>query len=209
MAAVFAPPVLLALSFHEVAHGWAAFYLGDPTAAECGRLSLNPFRHIDPIGTVLVPGIMVLMIGVAFGWAKPVPVDIGALAHPRRDMALVALAGPLANLLMGLVWLGVLGMAFAVDGIETTPPGELLISMAWAGIMVNALWMTLNLIPLPPLDGSRVLAAVLPVSWLRYYGRLERFGLVIMIVLVLSGSLQKVFIPLIDFVAQLVFMILG
>ena len=159
--AVWALPILFAITVHEVAHGWVARRLGDPTAYMMGRLTLNPIRHIDPIGTVLVPLALTLMGGFIFGWAKPVPVTWENLRNPKRDMVLVAAAGPLANLAMALLW--ALAMKVGVLlGDEARWVALPLIYMGFAGITINLVLMVLNLLPLPPLDGGRVVAGLLP-----------------------------------------------
>jgi Zn-dependent protease len=181
-------PGVLAITVHEVAHGWAANRLGDPTAARLGRLSLNPLRHIDPIGSVLLP-VLLKLVGspFLFGWAKPVPVNWENLRNPRRDMALVAAAGPASNLLMLCIW----ALLFAKVG---TVPG--LREMCWTGVLFNATIMALNLIPIPPLDGSRVLSAFLPPRLAVAYNRLEPFGLLIVIVLLATGMLGILLKPM-------------
>src|SRR5258707_13830253 len=157
---IWAIPVLFAITLHEVAHGWMARYFGDRTAEMLGRLSLNPLRHIDPIGTVLVPGLLLAVGGPLFGWAKPVPVATSALRNPRRAMVLVALAGPAANLLMAAVWCVMLGAIVRVKGNETLDGWITL--MAQAGILSNVVLAVFNLLPIPPLDGGRVLSGLLP-----------------------------------------------
>ncbi|HEB77645.1 MAG TPA: site-2 protease family protein, partial [Methylothermaceae bacterium] len=157
--AVWVLPILFAITLHEVAHGWVAWLLGDDTAKRFGRLSLNPIYHIDLIGTVAVPLIMLLLGGFIFGWAKPVPVDYGRLRHPKRDMALVALAGPGSNLCMALGWALLARLGIWLEMAYVSVP---LIYMGAAGIFFNLVLMVLNLLPVPPLDGGRVLVGVLP-----------------------------------------------
>ena len=194
--AIWALPVLFAITLHEVAHGWAARALGDRTAEMLGRLSLNPLKHIDPMGTVVVPMLMMVMGGFLFGWAKPVPVGVRNLRNPRRDMALVAIAGPLSNLIMAVAW-GVLAkIAIGMNPDEGVWLGLLL--MARAGIIINLVLMVLNLIPLPPLDGGRVLTGLLPEKQARVLDRIEPYGFVILIVLMATGILGRVMaLPLI------------
>ena len=199
---LFAIPAIFAVTVHEVAHGWVACRLGDPTAAQRGRLSLNPLRHVDPIGTILVPGVLILMGGVFFGWAKPVPVDWRNLRGGRRDIALVAGAGPGANLLMLCLWWLLLAVAHSPGSL--TDPAVALIKMCWAGIMFNATIMILNLIPIPPLDGSRILTAVLPVRMARLYNRVEPFGLLVLLALLFSGWLGALLGPALNLVQTLI-----
>jgi Zn-dependent protease len=185
---VWTPPVLLAVTLHEVAHGWVARALGDDTADRLGRLSFNPLKHVDPVGTVVVPGLLYVLAGIVFGWAKPVPVNWDKLRNPRRDMALVAVAGPLANVVMLLAWAAVakFGLSYGQDYFMTT---------GLAGIMINAVLIALNLLPVPPLDGSRVVSALLPHDLALQYGRIEPYGLIILLVLIGSGALNRLMEP--------------
>jgi Zn-dependent protease len=185
---VWTPPVLLAVTLHEVAHGWVARALGDDTADRLGRLSFNPLKHVDPVGTVLVPGVLYVLAGIVFGWAKPVPVNWDKLRNPRRDMALVAVAGPLANVVMLIAWAAVakFGLSYGQDYFMTT---------GLAGIMINAVLIALNLLPVPPLDGSRVVSALLPHDLALQYGRIEPYGLIILLVLIGSGALNRLMEP--------------
>ncbi len=186
---VLAPPLLLAITLHEVAHGRMALRCGDTTAKAQGRLSLNPLRHIDPVGTVLVPAVMAVVGGFIFGWAKPVPVNYHRLRQPKRDMALVALAGPISNGLMALGW----GLIMLIGhGAQISLPwlGEPLMAMGLAGVDVNVMLGVLNLVPIPPLDGSRVLAGVLPNRFGEAMVRMEPYGLVILVLLLVSGLLN-------------------
>ena len=193
--AVWALPVLFAITLHEVSHGWVARALGDSTAAMMGRLSLNPLKHIDPVGTILVPLIFVLMPGnVVFGWAKPVPVSWRNLGNPRRDMALVAVAGPMANLAMALAWGLVLKVALWQGAGEGLWLGIRM--MAIAGISVNLVLMALNLLPIPPLDGGRVLSGVLPPRWSVTLDRVEPYGTLIVVALLVTGLLGSLLRPL-------------
>lgn len=186
---IMAPPLLLAITLHEVAHGWVALLCGDATAKAQGRLSLNPLRHIDPIGTVLVPALMALLGGFIFGWAKPVPVNYGRLRQPKRDMALVALAGPLSNLLMALGWALA---ALAGYHVQAALPwlGVPLLAMGVVGVSVNVMLGVLNLVPIPPLDGSRVLAGMLPNRAGQIMAQIEPYGLIILVALLMSGILN-------------------
>jgi Zn-dependent protease len=190
---IWAIPVLFAITLHEVAHGWMARYFGDRTAEMLGRLSLNPLRHIDPIGTVLVPGLLLAVGGPLFGWAKPVPVATSVLRNPRRAMIVVALAGPAANLLMALVWCVVLGAIVRVNGDETLV--RWIASMAQAGIWVNVVLAVFNLLPIPPLDGGRVLTGLLPPHLSTRLERIEPVGLFIVLGLSAFGLLGWLFVP--------------
>jgi Zn-dependent protease len=185
---IWTPPVLLAVTLHEVAHGWVARALGDDTADRLGRLSFNPLKHVDPVGTVLVPGVLYVLAGIVFGWAKPVPVNWDKLRNPRRDMALVAVAGPLANVVMLLAWAAVakFGLSYGQDYFMAT---------GLAGIMINAVLIALNLLPVPPLDGSRVVSALLPHDLALQYGRIEPYGLIILLVLIGLGALNRLMEP--------------
>lgn len=193
--AIWVIPVLLAITLHEVAHGWMALRLGDQTAQRLGRLTLNPIRHIDPIGTILVPAILLTLSGFVFGWARPVPVTWENLRKPKRDMALVALAGPMANLVMAIGWLILLQTGMALMDINPAIARPL-VYMAVAGIFINAILLILNLLPLPPLDGGRIVTSLLPgpLSW--QYSRIEPYGLIILVVLFVTQILGKIMWPL-------------
>jgi len=189
--AIWAVPVLLAITLHEVAHGWTARALGDDTASRLGRLSLNPLKHIDPIGTILVPAVLLFLGGILFGWAKPVPVVMANMRNPRRDMAIVAVAGPASNFVMALVW-GLLFKFAAMQGADVSGVWTGLRLMAQAGIAINLVLMVLNLIPIPPLDGGRVLTGLLPEHLARRVDRLEPFGLMILLLLMFTGVLGTI-----------------
>lgn len=204
LIAVAALPLLFAITVHEVAHGWIARRLGDPTALMLGRLTLNPIKHIDPIGTVVLPLVLLIAGGFVFGWAKPVPVTWQNLKNPKRDMALVAVAGPLSNLLMAIIWAILLKIAL-VGGNVLGAFLEPLLLMGQFGIMFNLVLMVLNLLPLPPLDGSRVVSALLPGPLAYKYGRLESYGLIILIVLLMTGMLSKVISPPILFLERVIY----
>lgn len=194
--AVWVLPVLLAITVHEVSHGWVARHFGDQTASMLGRLSLNPLRHIDPVGTVLVPGLMLFLTGFVFGWARPVPVDARNLRHPRRDMAWVAAAGPFANLCMALTWALLAQVGGAIGGWAGAP----LVYMAVAGIFINTILMVLNLLPLPPLDGGRVAVGVLPAHLARPLARIEPYGIWILLALLFTGLLGGILWPIAQWV---------
>ncbi len=206
--AIWTIPVLLAITLHEVAHGWAALAFGDRTAQMLGRLSLNPLKHVDPVGTVVVPLSLLLMSWLMgsqpflFGWAKPVPVSMQNLSHPKRDMAWVAIAGPASNFVQAIGWALLL---YVQIGSAT----EWLHSMAIAGISINLILIALNLLPIPPLDGSRVLTALLPNQLGWQYNRLEPYGLVILIGLMVMGWLTPLIMPLFTLFKGLVLGIVG
>jgi Zn-dependent protease len=184
---VSAIPILLAITLHEVAHGRVARHFGDRTAEAQGRLSLNPLRHIDPIGTVLVPALLMWMGGFLFGWAKPVPVNARNLKRPRQDMVWVAAAGPAANIVMALGWAVVLGFAQRRAGGTVA---EWLQVMASIGVSINLLLAVFNMLPIPPLDGGRVVANLLPPGPLsRFMAKIEPFGLFIVLGLLVTGVL--------------------
>ena len=194
--AVMALPVILAVTLHEAAHGWVADRLGDRTARMMGRISLNPLKHIDPIGTVLVPLGMFALTGFMFGWAKPVPIDPRNLKNPRKDMAWVAAAGPAANLIMAVAW--GLAIVFAQAIAHSSPWfAEPLLFMGAAGVLINVILMVLNLLPIPPLDGSRVVASLLPYNAARSYAKIEPYGLFIVLALMISGLLGRIIMPLV------------
>jgi Zn-dependent protease len=178
--ALAAIPVLFAITLHEAAHGYAARHFGDLTAYQQGRISLNPLRHIDPIGTVLLPLLTLFVGGILFGWAKPVPVNFSALRRPKQDMLWVALAGPAANLFMALCWAIVMKLALLNPQNYFTEP---LIGMADIGVTINAILLVLNLLPLPPLDGGRIAVSLLPHRQAWQLSRLEPYGMVILILL--------------------------
>jgi len=204
---VFVIPVIFAVTVHEVAHGWVASQFGDQTAKSMGRLTLNPLKHIDPVGTIVVPAIMYFTSGFIFGWAKPVPVDWRNLGHPRRDMAIVALAGPAANLLMLLFW-AMSAKVIMLLGDDSNYLTQLLFIMCSIGITINIVLMILNLFPILPLDGGRVLTAMLPRDLAISFSRLEPYGLIILVVLLLSGILWKILLPLIGGTQSLIYQLI-
>ena len=200
---LFASPIIFAITVHEVAHGWVASKLGDQTAKMMGRLTLNPIKHMDPVGTVLLPLVMIILTPYAFGWAKPVPVNWRNLRHPKRDMALVAIAGPAANLLMLMMWTLFLVI---IENVNFLPAYTLLLlnNMAAVGIIINIILIVLNLLPLPPLDGSRVVAAFLSPAMALKYHKLERWGLLILVALMFTGVLGRILGPMVGFLLSLV-----
>jgi Zn-dependent protease len=202
-------PVLFAITVHEVAHGWMAKRFGDLTADRLGRLTLNPLKHIDPVGTILVPALLVLLkTGFVFGWAKPVPVSFENLRNPRRDMAIVAAAGPVANLLMAIFWALMVKIAMVLPDTAAwikTP----LLYMGLGGIFVNVLLMVFNLLPLPPLDGGRVAMGLLPGPWAYRMSRIEPYGFFILIGLMFTGVLWYVIGPVGNFIARFVTALVG
>lgn len=194
--AVWALPLIFAVTVHEAAHGWVADRLGDPTARQLGRITFNPIPHIDPIGTLLVPLVMLSLTGFLIGWAKPVPVSIGRLRSPKRDMAIVAAAGPGVNLLMALAWslLLLLAHQFVHSAQAIAVP---LLLMGVAGVFVNLVLMALNLLPIPPLDGGRILTGLLPLGLARPFARIEPFGMIILIVLLITNVLGYILAPIV------------
>ncbi len=195
---LIAIPVLFAITVHEAAHGWVANRRGDPTAAMLGRVTFNPIKHIDPVGTIAVPLVIFLtsktLLGVPFlfGWAKPVPVDWRRLHNPRWDMALVAVAGPGVNLLMAIGWGLALQLMLLMLGFVEVPIAilDLYVRLCLIGVLINLFLMALNLMPVLPLDGGRVLSALLPRSWARGFARLEPYGLMILVALLLLPNGQ-------------------
>ncbi|WP_432744055.1 site-2 protease family protein [Methylobacter sp. G7] len=202
-------PVIFAITVHEVAHGWVAKKYGDNTAAMLGRLTLNPIKHIDLFGTLIIPGLLLLSgTGFIFGWAKPVPVDARNFKNPLRDMAIVALAGPVANLLMAVGWalIARLGVSMHSQSEAIALP---LIYTGIAGISINLVLALLNLLPIPPLDGSRILTGILPRYWAWQYNRLERFGFIILLVLLYTRVLNLILEYPLYFAQQVFFSIAG
>lgn len=200
--AVFALPILFAITLHEAAHGYVARYFGDMTAYAAGRISLNPLRHIDLVGTIIVPLATFLISaaggggGILFGWAKPVPVNFANLRHPKRDMLWVAAAGPFSNLLMALAW----GLALKLGArlAPGNPAAAWLVLAGASGVFFNVIFMVLNLLPLPPLDGGRIAVSLLPQRLAWKFARIERYGFMILILLLFTGVLGYVIWPLIS-----------
>ena len=207
---LWAVPVVFAITLHEAAHGYVARSFGDRTAESQGRITLNPLAHIDPVGTILVPGVLILAAKLGgptfvFGWAKPVPVNFGNLRNPKRDMLWVAAAGPGANLAMAVFWALVL-KALAMTGGPVSTYGFL---MAKAGISVNLVLMALNLLPIPPLDGGRIAVSLLPLPAARAWSRIEPFGLFLIIGLLAFGLLDDVMAPVLRLAEWLLHLLLG
>jgi Zn-dependent protease len=202
-------PILFAITVHEVAHGWAANKLGDPTARLLGRLTLNPIKHIDWVGTAIVPLLLFLTIGFIFGWAKPVPIDWRNLRSPKRDAALVASAGPLANLCMALLWGSILklGLIFYTTSELGIVAG--IVIMAKIGIEINIVLLALNLIPIPPLDGSRIVNSLLSPRLSLLYAYVEPFGIFIILLLITTHALDSILYPIINSLSNLVIMLFG
>lgn len=185
-------PMIFAITVHEVAHGWVAKQYGDNTAYQQGRLTLNPVKHIDPLGTIILPGFLLLTgSSFLFGWAKPVPVNARNLKKPITDMAIVALAGPVSNLLMALFWALVARTGATIGGSVESIAGFLVYS-GITGILINLSLALLNLIPIPPLDGSRVVTALLPYNLAVQYNQLERYGFLILIALLYTNLLSLI-----------------
>ena len=194
---LWAVPVVFAITLHEAAHGYAAKRFGDRTAELAGRITLNPLRHVDPVGTILVPGMLLLMAKYGgppfvFGWAKPVPVNFGNLRHPKRDMLWVAAAGPGANLAMAVFWALALKLSVTAGALASAH----LAAMANIGIGVNLVLMALNLLPVPPLDGGRIAISLLPMRASRAWARIEPYGLFIILGLLAFGLLDDLMGPL-------------
>lgn len=199
---------MFAITVHEAAHGYVAWKFGDNTAKKLGRISINPLKHIDIVGTVILPILMVVTTGLAFGWAKPVPVNPNYFKNPKRDMAYVAIAGPLSNLLMAIFWIIVLKLGFYCLKNDVSG-GFAMFYMGQAGILINLILMILNLIPIPPLDGSKVLLAILPKPWDLWLNKATPFGLILVVILMVSGYLSKIILPILTFVQSGLFAAFG
>jgi Zn-dependent protease len=208
LIAIAAIPLIFAITLHEAAHGWVASKFGDNTALMLGRVTLNPVKHIDPIGTVLFPIITMLLSGFIFGWAKPVPVNFNNLKNPRRDAIFVALAGPISNFIMAILWAIIaklMLMVFVSDAHPILKTTATFIHLsAQFGILINCLLMVLNLIPIPPLDGSRVVSSLIPPRAAYYYEKIEPYGIWILLALLIFGVLGYVLWPPIHTLTSLI-----
>jgi len=208
MVALYAIPMIFAITLHEAAHGYVAKHFGDYTAYQAGRISLNPLDHIDPVGTVLIPAILVVLTAgqFVFGWAKPVPVNFSNLRNPKRDMLWVAAAGPGANLLMALAWGLALKLAFVVPANYFSYPLQ---EMAKGGVLINLALMVLNLIPIPPLDGGRIAVSLLPNRLAYRFAMIEPYGFIIIIALLATHVLGVVIGPIVMLARALIYALFG
>lgn len=195
-------PLIFAITVHETAHGWVAYRCGDPTAKLLGRLTLNPIKHIDPLGTLVVPGLLLWLGGFVFGWAKPVPVTWRNLRNPRRDMALVAAAGPFANFVMAFFWVAILKLAVSAHSAPFA-------YMAQIGVSINLVLMLLNLLPIPPLDGSRILASLLSPVMAYRLNQMEIYGFFILVLFLASGAFSRLIGPVLSQLQSLFLSIFG
>lgn len=207
--AIWVLPVLFAITVHEVAHGYVAYLLGDRTAFALGRLTLNPVKHIDPLGTVIIPITLLLLSGIVLGWAKPVPVNSRNLNHPRRDLALVSLAGPMANLVMVLIWAIIAKLAATLLLANHFPGALAIYMMGGAGISINLMLMVLNLLPIPQLDGGHIIAALLPRSLALQYDRIAPYGFFILLILVALGVINSLLQPVVGFLVACISSVFG
>lgn len=203
---IAAIPILFAITLHEAAHGYVARHFGDMTAYQQGRISLNPLRHIDPVGTILFPLLTLWLGGILFGWAKPVPVNFSALRRPKQDMLWVAIAGPASNLVMALGWAVLYKLAWLFPESYFAEP---LLSMAQIGIQINVVLMVLNLLPLPPLDGGRVAVSLLPHRQAFQLSRIEPYGMFILIFLAITPLLSLILSPLVNMMFRLISLLFG
>lgn len=198
---IWAIPLLFAITLHEVAHGWMACKLGDRTALMLGRLTLNPLKHIDLFGTVIVPLSLFFIGGFVFGWAKPVPVNTQVFKRPRLDIALVALAGPMANFLMAILWM--LAHKIGAHYAASAPQALALASMGQAGVLINLVLAMINLLPIPPLDGGRICSSLLRGRVAYYYDQIEPYGFIILVVLIMTHLLSQIIGPPVAWFASL------
>jgi len=202
-------PLIFAITLHEAAHGWIASKLGDTTALMLGRVTLNPAKHIDPLGTLIFPIATLLLSGFMFGWAKPVPINYRNLHHPRRDMFLVALGGPMANLLMAFIWgaIAKLSLLLAMP-INTSPILKITATFihlsSQFGVLINCIFLLLNLLPIPPLDGSRLVSSILPPTFAHIYEKIEPFGIWILLGLLIFGLLGLILWPSVQWLTALI-----
>ncbi|MDB3870029.1 site-2 protease family protein [Candidatus Thioglobus sp.] len=199
---IYAVPVLFAITVHEAAHGWVASLLGDHSARMMGRVTLNPIKHVDLVGTIIVPAFLYFTAGFIFGWAKPVPVNFRALRSPKKDMLWVAIAGPMSNFIMATLWLIVVFAAINTGS-------QFLADMAQVGIQINLLLAVLNLLPLPPLDGGRVVSSLLPQKLAYQYDQLESYGLFILLGLLFLGVFQTVILPIVKLIQNWAYTLVG
>ncbi len=204
--AIAAIPILFAITLHEAAHGYVARHFGDLTAYNAGRISLNPLRHIDPVGTILLPLLTLALGGIIFGWAKPVPVNFGALRNPKKDMLWVALAGPASNLVMAFGWALLAKIALTMQGSYFSVP---MLNMAEYGIRINIVLIALNMLPMPPLDGGRVAVSLLPYRQAVALSRIEPYGMFILIFMAMTPLLGWVLLPVMKVLARLIALIFG
>lgn len=210
IVAVVILPLLFAITLHEAAHGWVASQLGDKTALMMGRVTLNPIKHIDLFGTIILPIVLLVLskFTFAFGWAKPVPVTWQNLRHPRRDKAFVAIAGPLSNLVMAFLWAAIAKISVVLGNGATSSIAHNVATFFYLagsfGITINIILMVLNLIPIPPLDGSRVVSSLLPPSVAVTYDRIEPYGIWILLGLIVFGLLGRVLSPPVYHLGQLI-----
>jgi Zn-dependent protease len=204
--AIAAIPILFAITLHEAAHGYVARHFGDMTAYNAGRVSLNPLQHIDPVGTVLLPLLTLTLGGIIFGWAKPVPVNFGALRNPKKDMLWVALAGPASNLFMACCWALLAKIVLITQGNYFSVP---LLQMAEYGVRINIVLIALNMLPMPPLDGGRVAVSLLPVRQAIALSRIEPYGMFILIFMAMTPLLGWALFPVMSVLTKLIISIFG
>lgn len=200
--AIWILPIIFAVTLHEAAHGYVAHKLGDNTAYQEGRITANPLKHIDLLGTIIIPIALMITTHFVFGWAKPVPVNPNRLRHPKRDFALVALAGPLSNFLMAVAWMGLFKLSLWLGSSQMITALKL---MSLAGVSINLVLMVLNLIPIPPLDGSRFINYLLPAPWDERFNKITPFGIFIILALIMTGLLTQIMLPSINFLQGMLF----